>query len=317
VRTIRKEKAKIKALVRHSTRPYDVIAFGENSVDVLAVVSEWPQPDTKRALDRLAVLPGGQVATAAIAAKRLGARTSYLGVVGDDAWADVVRAALDEHGVDRRLVVRRETRTRSAVVLVDRAGRRTILSSRDDALALRPDELDEAWLGSGRILMLDGTDPPAAARAATLARQAGLAVMVDLDQPGDAADALLALADVAITSADFPVAHTGTSSVSDAMATLERRHRLGMLIVTRGAAGAIGRTGGREIAVAAPPVDVVDTTGAGDAFRGAFAASWIELGDEADPAELMRRAAIAGALSCRAPGAQAALPTRVELKTWL
>jgi sugar/nucleoside kinase (ribokinase family) len=62
---------------------------------------------------------------------------------------------------------------------------------------------------------------------------------------------------------------------------------------------------------------VVDTTGAGDAFRGAFAASWIELGDEADPAELMRRAAIAGALSCRAPGAQAALPTRVELKTWL
>ena len=305
------------SLVREP-RPFDVVALGENSVDVLVTLPEWPAPDAKLTLDAaLALLPGGQVATAAIACARLGARTRYLGVVGADPWGDVVRSAFEAAGVDARLIVREAAPTRAAVVLVDPAGRRTVLGHRDARLALSESEVDEVWLSSARVLMIDATDVPAAIAAATRARRAGLAVMLDVDRPGPAADSLIAVSDIVITSADFPLAHTGCPSLGAALDELERRHRPAVLITTLGANGAIARAYGEEIVVRPPDVDVVDTTGAGDAFRGAFAASWIALGDAAEVAELMRRAVIAGALSCRAVGAQTALPSLAELQQWL
>ena len=298
-------------------RPFDVVAIGENSVDVLVTLPEWPGPDAKLAVDGLAMVPGGQVATAAVACAKLGARTRYLGVVGADPWGGIVRTAFEAAGVDARLIVRDGAPTRSAVVLVDEAGRRTILGHRDARLALRESEIDEVWLSSARVLMIDATDVPAALAAATKARRAGLAVMLDVDRPGPAADSLIAVSDIVITSADFPQAHTGCPSLGAALDELERRHRPAVLIATLGAEGAIARAGGEEIVVGPPAVDVIDTTGAGDAFRGAFAASWIALGEAAELAELVRRAVIAGALSCRAVGAQTALPSLTELQKWL
>jgi ribokinase len=317
VRTIRKEKAKIKPLLPRDTRPCDLVAVGENSVDLLAVVPEWPAPDAKQALDRFLVLPGGQVATAAIAAARLGARTRYLGVVGGDRWADAVRASLTEAGVDATLVIRPEARSRTAVVLVDRAGRRTILADRDARLALGADEIDESWIASGRLLMLDATDPDAALAAAAIASRAGMPVMLDIDQPGPTADALLAAADVVVTSEEFPTAQTGRALLGAALADLDARHRPALLIATRGAGGAVARWQGEEISVQAPRIDVVDTTGAGDAFRGALAACWLAMGESADPGTLLKRAVVAGTLNCRALGAQSALPTMEEIEQWL
>ena len=314
--TIRKEKAKIKLPPPAASRACDVVALGENSVDLVALLPEWPEPDVKMALQELLVRPGGQVATAAIAAARLGARTRYLGVVGDDSWGAIVRASLAAGGVDASLVVRRETRTRSAVVLVDQAGRRAILADRDPRLALTPADLQDGWVAGGRLLMIDATEPDEALAAAAQAHAAGMPVMLDIDHAGPDADRLLAAADVIITSAGFPQAYTGASTPGAALAEIDERYRPALLAVTRGAEGVVARWQGREIAVSSLHVEAVDTTGAGDAFRGAFAAAWLALGD-LEPEPLLRRAAIAGALSCRAVGAQAGLPTLSEIEQWL
>jgi sugar/nucleoside kinase (ribokinase family) len=298
-------------------RPFDVTAFGENSVDLVARLPAWPAPDSKLALEGLDVRPGGQLATAAIACARLGARTRYVGVVGGDSWGDLVRDALHRNDVDARLIVRPDARTRAAVVLIDSAGRRTILGHRDPRLELAPNEVDIAWVTTTRLLMVDASDVTAAVTLARAARAAGVPVMADVDEPGAAADTLLSHADVVITSAGFPEAHTGCRSMAAALDELERRHHPAVLIATLGAAGAIARGNGEEVTVRAPAVDVLDTTGAGDAFRGAFAASWIVLGSEASLAEIVRRAVVAGALSCRALGAQGGLPTTAELREWL
>ena len=298
-------------------RRYDVAAFGENSVDLIARLPQWPAPDVKLALESIDVRPGGQVATAAIAAARLGARVRYIGVVGNDAWADVVRAALLRNGVDSELIVRDGVGTRAAVVLLDRDGRRTILGYRDRRLDVDPDEIDADWVSTARVLMLDASDASTAVTLARLAKSAGVAVMADVDQAGEAAAALLSVADVAITSAEFPAAQTGCASLGEALDELERRHRPSVLITTLGAHGAVARADGQEVIVRPPAVEVVDTTGAGDAFRGAFAASWIALGENTDLAEIVRRAVTAAALSCRAVGAQAALPSNDELQKWL
>lgn len=316
--TIRKEKAKIKLPPPGASRACDVVAIGENSIDLIALVPAWPEPDAKLALQELLVRPGGQVATAAIAAARLGARTRYLGAVGDDSWGGIVRSSLAAGGVDASLVVRGETRTRSAVVLVDRAGRRAILADRDPRLALTPADLPDGWVARGRLLMIDATEPVVALGAAAQAHATGMPVMLDIDLPGPDADRLLAAADVVITSAAFPQAFTGASTPGAALAEIDERYRPALLAVTRGAQGVVARWQGREIAVPSIQIEAVDTTGAGDAFRGAFAAAWVATsGGDLDPMPLLRRAAVAGALSCRAVGAQAALPVLSEIEQWL
>jgi sugar/nucleoside kinase (ribokinase family) len=313
----RDDKSDFRSRLTREPRRYDVAAFGENSVDLIARLPQWPAPDVKLALESIDVRPGGQVATAAIAAARLGARVRYVGVVGNDAWADVVRAALQQNGVDGELIVRAGVGTRTAVVLVDREGRRTVLGCRDRRLDLNPDELDADWVSTARVLMLDASDASTAVTLAGRAKTAGVAVMADIDQAGEAAASLLSVADVAITSAEFPAAQTGCASLGAALDELERRHRPSVLITTLGAHGAIARADGQEVIIRPPAVEVVDTTGAGDAFRGAFAASWIALGEHADLAEVVRRAVTAAALSCRGVGAQAALPSADELQKWL
>jgi sugar/nucleoside kinase (ribokinase family) len=78
--------------------------------------------------------------------------------------------------------------------------------------------------------------------------------------------------------------------------------------VTLGAEGSLARVGGVEIRTPAFEVPVVDSTGAGDAFRGGFAASWIRFGGDAPIEQLLCHASAIAALNCGALGAQSGLP---------
>ena len=82
------------------SRPFDLVGFGLNSVDYLAVVAEHPGPNTKQRLQRFARLPGGQIATATAACARLGWRTRYVGSFGDDELGRLSKESLTAHGVD-------------------------------------------------------------------------------------------------------------------------------------------------------------------------------------------------------------------------
>src|SRR5213078_819357 len=81
-------------------RPVDVMGFGLNSVDLVGVVAEYPQSNTKQRLQRFARLPGGQVATAVSVCARLGLRASYVGSFGGDYLGDLSRESLTSAGVD-------------------------------------------------------------------------------------------------------------------------------------------------------------------------------------------------------------------------
>ena len=87
-------------LPRSDERPFDVVGFGLNSVDLLAVVAEYPAVNTKQRLQRLTRLPGGQIATAMAACAKLGWRASYVGAFGGDDLGALSRDSLIEAGVD-------------------------------------------------------------------------------------------------------------------------------------------------------------------------------------------------------------------------
>jgi sulfofructose kinase len=292
------------------TQPVDVVALGENSLDVLAVEGPDEAIAGKRRLARLELHPGGQMATAAVACARLGIRARYIGAFGDDPWGARSRTALEQAGVEVVAVEHPGRSSRSAVVLVDRRGDRQVFEWRDPGLAIDPVPADA--IESGRIALIDATDPVASMAAARRAVAARIPTIVDVDRATAETETLLALI---VVPAPLLEALTHTSAPGLGLERLAVRFpEAAALIVTLGEQGSLCRAGGVEIATDGFPVDVVDTTGAGDAFRGAFAAAWV-LGAGTAPLESMLSFAnAAAALNCRGFGAQSGLPSVAEIQ---
>ena len=116
--------------------PYDVVGLGLNSIDLLAVVAEYPSPNTKQRVQRFAQLPGGQIATAMATCARLGWRARYIGSFGDDELGRLSLESLKIEGVDTSAArTVSGARNQFAVVLVDaRSGERTVIWDRHPAL---------------------------------------------------------------------------------------------------------------------------------------------------------------------------------------
>jgi sulfofructose kinase len=296
-------------------RAFDVVGLGQNSMDYVAVAARYPTPNSKQPLEAFACLPGGQVATAMVACARLGWRTRYIGSFGDDAPGRLSRESLTAEGVDIRAARTVPGATnRIAVILVDaRTGERTVLWRHDPAL--RMDPMNHAWRGaaaSGRLLLVDGEDILAATAAAAAARRAAIPTIVDIEDVQPGTPALLHEIDAIIAAETFPVALTGHRDLGRALEAIERDFRAPLVCVTLGAEGSLARCGGREIRTAPFVVECVDSTGAGDVFRGAFAAGCLRW-PESDIETVLAFANAAAALSCRALGARGGLPSAGEI----
>lgn len=326
MRTVRKEKAKNQVEPRRNAdrsgfpalgdeaKAVDVVGLGENSVDLLAVAREFPRPDTKQTLERFEPQVGGQIATALVACARLGWRTRYLGGVGDDDEGRRIARQLGQEGVEARLKVRPGVATRAAIILIEaKSGRRTVLEVRDPAVALRPDEVDHDAILAARVLLVDACDPALSLAAASRARSAGIPVVLDVERDAPGLDVLLRGVDVIVGAGSFAPAHTGARSAGKALARLAAESGAQVVVSTLGPEGSLARIGGREFRTPGFRVDAVDTTGAGDAFRGGLIAGWLAGGRGADPRAVLEYANAVAALNCCGFGAQTALPRRPQV----
>jgi len=300
-------------------KPFDVAGFGLNSIDLLAVVAEYPASNSKQRLQRFMHMPGGQIATALSACAKLGLRTSYIGSFGSDPLGAMSRNSLLDIGVDvsASRVVDGAT-NQFAVILVDaRSGERTVLWDRHPALAFDPQDVPGAAVTSGRVLIVDCHETAAATQAARYARDAGVPTIIDVEKVRPAIGDLLQHIDVLIAAQDFPSALTGYEDIGRALEALAAEYRSARLVcATLGEEGSLARCDGREIRTPAFKVDCVDSTGAGDAFRGAFAAGCLLMPD-AEVEDVLTYANAVAALNCRALGARGGLPTRAEVEELL
>jgi sugar/nucleoside kinase (ribokinase family) len=169
---------------------------------------------------------------------------------------------------------------------------------------------------SGRLLLVDCEDIAAATAAATAARQAAVPTIVDIEDVQPGTHALLQQIDAIISAETFPAALTGLADVGRALEAIEREFRAPLVCATLGAEGSLARCGGREIRTAPFVVERVDTTGAGDVFRGAFASGCLRW-PEGDIETVLAYANAAAALSCRALGARGGLPSAAEIDALL
>jgi sulfofructose kinase len=300
------------------SKPFDVAGFGLNSVDLLTVVSEFPASNSKQRLQRFAKMPGGQIATALTTAQRLGWRTRYIGSFGDDEFGAFSRESLVREGVDvsaARTVA--GATNQFAVVLVDaRTGDRTVLWDRHPGLTMRPEEVPRDAVTAGRILIVDCHETSAATQAAKYAREAGVPTLIDVEKVRPGIAGLLQQMNVIIAAQDFPTALTGYDDLGRATEALAHEFGASVVTVTLGEEGSLTWCGGRHIRTPACKVDCVDSTGAGDVFRGAFASAC--LGDPQGQIEhALAYANAAAALNCRALGARAGIPRPGEIEQLL
>jgi sugar/nucleoside kinase (ribokinase family) len=296
------------------TRPFDVAGFGLNSVDLVAVVAEYPALNSKQRLQRVARLPGGQIATAMATCARLGWRARYVGRFGSDDLGAISRDNLEREGVD---ISASQTMpgisNQFAVVLVDaRTGERTVLWDRHPTLNMEPADVPRDAVTSGRLLIVDCHQTAASAQAARYARAVGIPTIVDVEKVRPGIGDLLQNIDAIIAAEEFPTALTGHEHLGEALRIIGREWGASLVCVTLGAKGSLAWCNGREIVTPAFPIDCVDSTGAGDCFRGAFAAACLRM-PHGDIEEVLSYANAVAALNCRGLGSRGGLPTPDEV----
>lgn len=284
-----------------------VLVFGSVAADLVFALPELPAPGHTVLAPGYRALPGGKGANQACAAARDGAAVAFAGAVGADALAEVALAGLRAAGVDLSRLATVAAPTACAAVCVDPAGRNQIAVGSGANLLARAAQVADADLAPGTTLLLQ-MEVPAAENAALIhrARARGARVVLNLAPAANLPVAALRALDVLVANeheAAWLAARLGCGADAAAL------HRaLGITVaVTLGEAGAELATAAGTFRTPAFPVQVVDTTGAGDAWCGVLAAA---LGRGLPMEAALRRASAAAALAYTRPGA--AMPAAAE-----
>jgi sugar/nucleoside kinase (ribokinase family) len=301
-----------------ANKPFDAVGFGLNAVDHLIVVPEYPAFDSKIRLLDHKQSAGGQTASAMVALRRLGLKTAYAGRFGSDPEGHFAFRTMSDEDVNvdfAEIVV--GARNQIAFITIDeRSGERTIVWDRDERLAYTPEEAPAEFGALGKVLHLDGHDPPACARIAQVARETGTIVSADIDNVYEGLPDLLPLIDIMIGSKEFPRRVTGIHDTRAALVELKNRYGCALVGMTVGASGAVIYHEGRfiESPAFAAPGGCRDTTGAGDAFHAGFLYGFLT-GEDLETS--MKLGNAVAAMKCSALGARTALPTKSELDRFL
>lgn len=298
---------------------WDLVGLGDCDVDIFVRVNRLPTWDEKVPGDLLSIQGGGVAANFCCAAARLGMQTAITSTIGDDQFGQIALKSLADFGVDTSGVAIRENEpTYFCTAYLDDQGEKALTIVRTSTFFPRWEDLNLDLLSNTRVLHLAPFDLGVSAEAAALAASAGAIISVDLEpamvEGGiDPALPLLDLTDVLIIN-DLTVTALFKEGAHREAALHFNELGPDLVVVTRGSRGTYALSGDQVIEIDAFPVDVVDTTGAGDCFNAAFWAS--RLGG-AQLEETLRFASAAAALSIQIVGARDGLPTRAEVNAFL
>lgn len=296
-------------------RPFDVVGFGVNALDLIALIEGYPQPDTKAQFQTFEVQGGGVVATALAACARLGLKARYIGKVGGDFWSRASLKTLTREGIDVRYVIRDKTSPgHVSLVLADRAtGQRTLFFRRPPNYAIRPDEVRREAIVSGRLLHVDGIDAAAALQAVQWAREAGMRVTMDGERIVPGIEQVWPRVDLLVCNPRFIRGTTGHAAVEDGLRELADRGP-SRVAVTLAEKGVLGLETGRWVRIPGFRVEPVDTNGAGDVFHGACTVGELR----GWPLEwTLTFANAVAAMKCRSLGGRRGIPRLPEVADFL
>lgn len=294
----------------------DVVGLGCCCWDLVGIVDEYPLLDQKRPLRELRQQGGGLVATATVAVARLGGQACFIGRVGDDDWGVKTSEAFvaENVSIEGLQMMAGHTSQFAFCIAHTPTGQRSIFYKYGSWPLLEPADLNQELVRSGKVLLVDFHHPRAAIQAAKWAREAGIPSVLDIERAGVETRDLLAAIDYPVVPEHFALEYGGGGTLEVAARRfLDFGPRA--FVVTQGASGCTAFVEGEIIFQPAFRIDpVVDTTGAGDVFHGAFAYG-LALGY--DLRRNLRFASAAAALKCRQLGGRAGIPSMDEVTEFL
>lgn len=294
----------------------EIVVVGSVNVDFVFSLPRLPLKGETVSGGGFAIHYGGKGANQAVAVARLGITPAIVASVGDDSWGSSLVARLEEEGVDCRFMRRVAAPSGCAGVFVDPAGDNFIAVAGGANAYLTPSQVmgAGAFIRRAAVLMVQQEIPRETVKAALWeARQGGVVTILD-PGPDELPGEILGLVDYITPNAVEAAGLTGVDvhCWSTAAKAARRLRQLGVkaALVTMGKGGAFYSGPKGDVRIAAPPVEAVDSTGAGDGFNGALA---VALAKGVEPDLAADIAAAAGALATTRAGALNSFPREEEL----
>jgi ribokinase len=315
----------------------DILVIGSMNTDLVVRAPRLPGPGETISGEDLQIIPGGKGANQAVAAARQGASVTMVGRVGNDSFGSELISNLKQNNVDASHVkVDSGSATGTAIIVVDADGQNSIVLSPGGNGRVSPADVLDISFPDHKLLLLQLEIPAEAVlTAAQRARESGLYVLLNPAPARPLSEELILLSDFLLPN-ETELSLLTNQSVTDlasaekaAQILLERGAR--NVIVTLGANGALIVNHETITHVPAFNVEAVDTTAAGDAFIGGFAAKLLESNDSPSDVEehtlagtralalqsAVQYGCVCGALAATKFGAQPSLPTRAEVEKFV
>jgi ribokinase len=297
-----------------------ILVVGAINTDLVATMDRAPAAGETITATSFATFGGGKGANQAVSAARNEAAVVMLGACGDDDYGRARMADLETAGISTAWV-RTDPDHSSGVALiyVETHGENRIAYVPGATLAVPVDHCVAAMEREqpGVVLATNELPLPCLQRLFAMSRTAGSPVIFNATPDPELARSLLPDVDILIVNEGearslLGLVGEGQVSTADVRSLLETGP--GVVVVTLGERGAMAMTDGALYEVVSPPVEVIDTTGAGDAFCGALAAS-VARGEGIEKA--LRYGVFAGSIAATVAGAQTSSPTRKRIEAMM
>jgi ribokinase len=309
---------------------FDCIGFGMNAMDYLSILGPYPNLDEKVEVIESSIQGGGPVPTAMVTLAKLGAKVAYIGKIGDDPEGKFVKTELEKEGVNTDyLIIDKESQTARAFIWVDKkTGKRTVALDKTQLNDTKISELKFLNSVSTGFLHIDARELEVNIFLAKWAKKLGAKASLDVGSLRSGVESVFSFVDHLIVSKRFACGITKLSDPFSAcreLMKIRRIHGKGFetVVITIGEDGCIcgsprgfSTSGNEDRIFHSPgfPVKVVDTTGAGDVFHGAFIYGLLKKWDLKKTAQFANACA---SMKCRKLGGRAGIPNFDEVTAFI
>lgn len=295
---------------------FDVIVSGLNVVDLLVTLPSGYEAGKKHEVETILIQGGAPAGNAACGLASLGLHTAFLGFNGENTQSQIALAELQRCGVDTQLMLD-DAQAQPAIALVEvdpKTGDRTVFYSLQGYRALSVNDIVPSWVTNSRLVFVDGYDVEGNLELLRQAKAANVPSLIDIEA-GDKAtlNTMLELASHAILPLEAAQELTGMQHAEQCLRHLAQITE-GQLVITDGANGSWALHHNSIIHQSIFAVEVVDTTGCGDAYHAAYAYALLR-GDSL--AQRMQFAAGFAALIARHLGGRTSFPSASEVQSFI
>ncbi|MFX0095464.1 MAG: carbohydrate kinase family protein [Candidatus Hodarchaeota archaeon] len=300
----------------------DILGLGEIVIDLLLKIPRFPSPDEKLYVLNSEKQAGGVTANFCVGVARQGLRVAFIGAVGNDEEGTYLRKILQKEGIHDSYLLTLESKvTPVNIVMVTKDGEKAILQSEHMRLTLPPAEfITPEIVQNARHLHLTAINFETALKTVKLAKEANLTVSLDLESQVveeylEEIPKLLKYVDLLLPNKGGAFAFTQIENNPQKASLKLLDYGPKVIIMTLGVEGVLFTTGEDQTLFPAFRVDnVIDTTGAGDAFNAGFITAFLN-GFQLE--ESIKRGQATAALKIQGTGAQKPLPTTSQLEFFL